>query len=559
MPPITLTSIATGFNNPIGIDHHEPTGQVVLSVNYPNGLPSTFELVADDGTRTTFSTVTGLTDEVKVATVRSSPNQAGFVVGDVYTGSGDPGVIVRISADGQTVDNPWVTLPGEPGLLRGGLFQDRYGAFDGDLIVVTNTGGVWRVTSGGVPTQLANLGVHLEGVTTVPKDVRYGPWSAKIVVGAEQQGLIHTIDAAGNTDTFELGIAPEDIEIIPAGENFIGIDHGSRSLMGAPASDFAGIVGDILIAQEIPGLLWHVRWDSASGTFQTEEVAQVGQWEHVTFSTSKLIHKTEKEKPEKEKAEDKEKHEKEKPEKEKDEKEGKPEKEKEDKEKREKEKPEKEVKEGKPEKEKDEKEAKPEKEAKEYKPEKEKDEKEGKPEKEKDEKEGKPEKEKDEKEGKPEKEVKEGKPEKEKDEKEAKPEKEAKEGKPEKEKDEKEAKPEKEIKEGKPEKEKDEKDCKPEKEFKNEKLETPEKLKPEKEKIEKEAKPEKEIKEAKPEKEVEKQIEKGIAEVPPAAGADPALDRNALLAQVRSLEQDSSPPSTTSSSAASAPTSALVR
>ena len=121
----------------------------------------------------------------------------------------------------------------------------------------------------------------------------------------------------GNTDTFELGIAPEDIEIIPAGENFIGIDHGSRSLMGAPASDFAGIVGDILIAQEIPGLLWHVRWDSASGTFQTEEVAQVGQWEHVTFSTSKLIHKTEKEKPEKEKAEDKEKHEKEKPEKEK--------------------------------------------------------------------------------------------------------------------------------------------------------------------------------------------------------------------------------------------------
>jgi hypothetical protein len=35
MPPVTLTPNATGFNNPIGIDYHEPTGQVILSVNWP--------------------------------------------------------------------------------------------------------------------------------------------------------------------------------------------------------------------------------------------------------------------------------------------------------------------------------------------------------------------------------------------------------------------------------------------------------------------------------------------------------------------------------------------
>jgi hypothetical protein len=35
MAPVTLTPNATGFNNPIGIDYHEPTDQVILSVNWP--------------------------------------------------------------------------------------------------------------------------------------------------------------------------------------------------------------------------------------------------------------------------------------------------------------------------------------------------------------------------------------------------------------------------------------------------------------------------------------------------------------------------------------------
>ena len=190
---------------------------------------------------------------------------------------------MRISPNGSTVQNPWVTLQ-DPGLLRGSLFQDRYGVFGGDLIVVTTTGGVWRVDSAGAATQLANLDVHLEGVTTVPDDPgRYGPWAAKVVVGAEQQGNIHTVDAQGNIDTFSIGISPEDIEIIPAGENFVGVDFGGKQLQGAPASEFAGMAGDFLIAQE-GGPLWYVRWDPASNSFQTEQVARVEQWEHITFA-----------------------------------------------------------------------------------------------------------------------------------------------------------------------------------------------------------------------------------------------------------------------------------
>ena len=289
--PITLTAITTGFNNPIGIDHHEPTNQVVMSVNYSSGSPHNFELVAADGTRTVFSSVSGFENEVKIATARDDGggmSLGGFTPGELFVGTGVPGVIARISADGLTVMNPWVTLPGETGLMRGSLHVDRFGVFGGDLIAVTTRGGVWRITSSGTPTLLANLGPHLEGVTTVPADVpKYGPWSGKILIGAEGLGRIYTVDTAGASAFYTLGINPEDIDIIPAGQNFYGVDFSGRTLGGAPASEFAAIVGDVLIAQEFPGILWHVAWNGSA--FVKEEIARVRQWEHVTFSTAGIV------------------------------------------------------------------------------------------------------------------------------------------------------------------------------------------------------------------------------------------------------------------------------
>jgi hypothetical protein len=278
---INLTPVAIGFNHPIGIDFHQPSGKVVMSVNYPNGMPYNFELVASDGTHTQFSAILGYTDEVKIATARDA--LGGFMPGELFTGTGVPGVIARISPDGSVVQPFWVTLPGENGLLRGGLHVDRTGVFGGDLIVVTTAGGVWRITSAGVPTQLARLDTHLEGVVTVPDDpAKYGPWSGRILAGAENQGRVYAIDAGGAFDFYELRINPEDIDIIPADENFFGVDFGGQAVQFAPASEFAGMVGDVLIAQELPGILWRVTWDGTN--FQTEALAHVPQWEHVTFA-----------------------------------------------------------------------------------------------------------------------------------------------------------------------------------------------------------------------------------------------------------------------------------
>ena len=59
---VQLTAVATGFNNPIGIDHHPFSGKLILSVNFPSGLPYNFELVGPDGVHAPFSGISGLTE-----------------------------------------------------------------------------------------------------------------------------------------------------------------------------------------------------------------------------------------------------------------------------------------------------------------------------------------------------------------------------------------------------------------------------------------------------------------------------------------------------------------
>ncbi len=289
--PLSLTQISTTFNSPIGIDYHEPTDSLVVSVNYSNGLPRNFERIEFDGTHVPFSGVSGLTNEVKIATVRSG-GIGGFTTGDLFVGNGVDGQIVRITGGGATVINPWVDLPGSGnGLMRGSLYVDRTSVFGGDLIAVTTAGEVWRINSSGIPTKLADVNVHLEGVITVPDDAaKYGPLAGKIITGAEGQGRLYTIDVAGNVEIFNPGVNIEDIDLIPADENFFGVNFGTGKILGAPASSFASMVGDILLTQEFHSGsgLFRLFWDGS--TLQAEELAlasgsaPVGQWEHVTFA-----------------------------------------------------------------------------------------------------------------------------------------------------------------------------------------------------------------------------------------------------------------------------------
>lgn len=290
---ISLVQISTNFNSPIGIDHHEPSNSVVLSVNYSNnGQPWNFERILADGSHVQFSTVSGFTDEVKIATIRSGAT-GGFTPGDLFVGNGTPGEIARITDDGNTVISPWAQLGSAAGLMRGSLYHDRTDVFGGDLIAVTTTGEVWRIHADGSTsgTPLATLATHLEGLITVPDDAAtYGPLAGTIICGAENQHLLYSIDPAGQVSSYSLGVDIEDIEMISPSENFFGINFGTNLVLGAPASQFTSMVGDILLTQEVHSGsgLFRLHWDgtSLSATQLTLAAgsASPGQWEHVTFS-----------------------------------------------------------------------------------------------------------------------------------------------------------------------------------------------------------------------------------------------------------------------------------
>lgn len=296
VPSLLLTSISTEFNQPVGIDYHALTNSVVISVNYPTGTPRAFERIEADGDHEAFSTFSGLTDEVKIATARAGSE---FAAGTLFVGNGVDGQVARIAADGGSFENPWVTLPNGPnGLMRGSLYVDRTGVWSGDLLLVTSTGKFWRVTAAGQPTLVAEVGVHLEGMIAVPnKPVRYGPLAGKVIAGAEAAGLLYVFSPDGSHTTLDLDVAIEDIDFVEPNENFFGINYGTSKLLGAPASELLPIAGDILLNTEYPvdgqsGLYW-LRWNGEELLNSQLGIAPgsalVDQWEHMTTAPAGVV------------------------------------------------------------------------------------------------------------------------------------------------------------------------------------------------------------------------------------------------------------------------------
>jgi hypothetical protein len=72
---ITLSPLTSFlFNNPIGIDFHEPNGgNLIMSVNWFDGAPNNLDLVNVTTKEVSqFSVLANLTDELKIATQRTS-------------------------------------------------------------------------------------------------------------------------------------------------------------------------------------------------------------------------------------------------------------------------------------------------------------------------------------------------------------------------------------------------------------------------------------------------------------------------------------------------------
>jgi RHS repeat-associated protein len=323
---VTPTQIPIQIPNPVGLDYFIASNCLITSINSESaGLPYNLELVSATGTTNQFTSISNLTDEVYIATVRNT--LGGFRIGEMFCGAGSDGEIIRIEPDGSTIGtngvhgNAWVVLPSvalsngvvvTPGLLRGGLWVDRTGVWGGDLIVSTlgqtnttadwtPTGDVWRVNSAGQATFVAQMnavspaGDSFEGVTTCPNDVqKYGPWAGRILVGSDFAGDLFAIDTNGFVVRYGFPFGAEDIRVIPQNENFFGCDDGT-SIWGIPASQFTGMVGDILIADEGDvggsqgGYLYRVSWNGTNFNSYRMDNDDPGGWEGINFVPAGLL------------------------------------------------------------------------------------------------------------------------------------------------------------------------------------------------------------------------------------------------------------------------------
>src|SRR4029078_2063102 len=107
----------------------------------------------------------------------------------------------------------------------------------------------------------------------------YGPWSGKILAGAKDLSLVYAIDAQGQSSSLPVNVQPQDIDVVPAQENFFAVAATSQKIWGASDVAFAGIIGDILVTQQSPGVITRLRWNGvqfvASPLASADEVKQV--------------------------------------------------------------------------------------------------------------------------------------------------------------------------------------------------------------------------------------------------------------------------------------------
>ena len=117
----------------------------------------------------------------------------------------------------------------------------------------------------------------------VPDDPdRHGPWARKILTSAKTQDVIYSIDIQGTANSFAVGSNISDLRLVPAHENFYGIDAAEQKLWAAPAASFSNMVGDVLIAQDSPGVLSRVHWNGE--VFEVSELVTVADWKQIAFS-----------------------------------------------------------------------------------------------------------------------------------------------------------------------------------------------------------------------------------------------------------------------------------
>ncbi len=234
--------------------------------------------------------------------VSASLGLGGFANRDIYASAGPTvGGLYHFSNDGTSQGT--FTVTGATSLNTEyvkGIAFDPYGNYGYDMIVSTNSGSLYKVSSTGVATLLASIpGAVLEGIDFAPAG--FGPVGGQVVVASENSSTLFAVSTTGIvTNMATLGVIvgmAEEIGFVPLNlgsggslEGFYAAAYPYSGIQKAAASEFSGMLGDAIVTGEYGGSgpVTDVHWNGTSYV-ETSVGSLPAQAEDGIFVTSAII------------------------------------------------------------------------------------------------------------------------------------------------------------------------------------------------------------------------------------------------------------------------------
>lgn len=222
--------------------------------------------------------------------VSSSLGLGGFPDHDVYVAAGN--TIVHVAHDGSSGST---FVSGLAGNVRGILF-DAVGTFNHDMLVTTDTGHIYEITSAGVTTLIAQTGEDTEGLDIAPLGGNLGVVNGDLLVASEGSGNIRAITPVTHTvSIIASAISAEELSVVPlnlgASGNPVEGMYGANyavNVLKAGASQFAGLQGDIIVTGETTHQVYDIHWNGTTFVV-TSDGSFSAQPEDGIFVTAALI------------------------------------------------------------------------------------------------------------------------------------------------------------------------------------------------------------------------------------------------------------------------------
>jgi hypothetical protein len=166
------------------------------------------------------------------------------------------------------------------------ILFDPGSTFGGNMLVSTDAGNIYRITSTGTVTLLKAIGQDTEGMDIAPST--FGPYAGDLLVGSEASNTVRLISPTGVVTVVGTTFTgAETISAIPTTlddsnplEGFYVANY-TQNIQFAPASDFTGNeLGSVIVTSETQGsTAWDVTWNGTSFvstpfTFPDDQIQQ---------------------------------------------------------------------------------------------------------------------------------------------------------------------------------------------------------------------------------------------------------------------------------------------